>query len=295
MIGSDMTLKFASLFGAALFGLSAIAQSGAPEVEGPSRFDAVPAEAVSPFGGLSLTPTRLVLSPGDAMGEVTLYNSGGETVTYRVEDVELEALEQGGYGQVEEDADAPEWSAARFLRYAPRQVTLAPGERQLVRVISRAPRDMTAGEYRSHMRFSSIPTVAPVDELENEPEASDDTSVEVRVGLEYRITIPVILRTGDGAYGTEIQSASLEANPDSEGTSVRVTLNKTGSWSDYGVLRVLDAAGEEIGLLRGVSVLPPLTSRVVNIPLNVPDAVPARVVFETDNNAADLIASAEVG
>ncbi len=273
----------------------AFGQANDLAVEGPSRFDAVPTEAVSPFGGLSLTPTRLVLEPGDSRGEVTLYNSGGETVTYRVEDVELEALSQGGYAPLEEGADAPDWSASRYLRYAPRQVTLGPGERQVVRVISRAPRDLDAGEFRSHLRFSSIPTVAPVDELEDEATTEESTSVEVRVGLEYRITIPVILRTGEGAMGTEIQSARVEAQPDSDGTRVLVTLNRTGDWADHGVVRVYDAAGEEIGLLRGVSVLAPLQTRVVSVPVTVTGAVPARVVFETDENNAELIASADIG
>ncbi len=271
-----------------------LAQTDVLSIDGPSKFDAVPAEAVSPFGGLSLTPTRLVLEPGKTLGQVTLYNSGGETVTYRVEDVELEAMPQGGYSALEDGAETPEWAASRYLRYAPRQVTLGAGERQVVKVISRAPRDLPAGEFRSHLRFSSIPTVAPVDETETSDDQTEDNTVEVKVGLEYRITIPVILRTGQGTSGTEIQSASLEANPDSEGSTVKVTLAKTGNWADHGTLRALDASGEEVGLLRGVSVLPPLESRIVSIPVKS-GASPVKVIFEKNDKAGDVIASSDIG
>lgn len=282
-----------SLFALAL-SAPVMAQTGALPVDGPSKFDAVPADAVSPFGGLSLTPTRLVLEPGSTLGQITLYNSGGETVTYRVEDVELQAMSEGGYAPIEEGVTAPEWAASRYLRYAPRQVTLGAGERQVVKVISRAPRDLPAGEFRSHLRFSSIPTVAPVDEKENPVNRDGDNTVEVKVGLEYRITIPVILRTGQGTGGTEIEAASLEANPDSEGSVVKVTLNKTGAWADHGTLRALDENGEEVGLLRGVSVLPPLKSRVVRIPVEV-GARPAKIIFEKNDQAGEVIASANIG
>lgn len=263
--------------------------------EGPSKFDSIPSDAVSPFGGLSLTPTRLVLSPHNPLGRVTLYNSGGDTVTYRIEDVELEALGEGGYAPMAEEAPSPEWSAARYLRYAPRQVTLGPGERQVVKIISRAPRDMGVGEYRSHLRFSSIPVVAPVEEQETKADDNDSNSVGVKVGLEYRITIPVILRTGRGENGTRIQSAHLTASPDSEGTQVDVVLTKTAAWGDYGTLRVLDAAGEEIGLLRGVSVLPPLKQRTVSVPIRQKNSRAARVVFEVgDGRDTEQVAVAAI-
>ena len=287
-------IAIASIAGLLLALNTASAQSDDPVADGPTPFDAVPADAATPFGGLSLTPTRVTLEPGQGVENVTLYNSGTQAVTYRIEIAELEALTEGGYAPLEEGV-TPDWSAARYLRYAPRQVTLQGGERQVIKIISRAPRDLPTSELRSHLRFSSIPTVAPVDEAETGSDDAPKDTVEVSVGLEYRITIPVILRTGAGAEGTGI--ASARATRDASGApQVEVELIRSAAWSDHGVVRVLDAAGEELGLQRGVSVLPPLKMRRVRIPINPELGEPARVVFEReDDPEAEPIAVAAIG
>lgn len=273
---------FAVLFALVSFHVAFAQNAIVPADEGPIPFDAIPADAVSPFGGLSISPTRLVLEPGETSAQVSLFNSSGKTVTYRIEAVELEALREGGYSAVAE-GEIPAWSAAQWLRYAPRQVTLAPGERQVVKVIARAPRTSPAGEYRSHLRFSSIPTVKPVEDGETSGENDNeaDRSVAVSVGLEYRVTIPVILRLGELTGGTEIVSAERHVVAATGQDEVRVTLRRTGSRSDYGVIRVLDASGAELGMVRGISVLAPLITRTVTIPLSA-SGTAANAVYEIE-------------
>lgn len=273
---------------------SAVAAQDSPlAADGPATFDAIPADAVSPFGGLSLTPTRVDLQPGSGVQTVTLFNSGQQTVTYRIDSVELEALEAGGDAPLEE-GETPDWSASRYIRFAPRQVTLKGGERQVIKVISRAPRDLDAAEFRSHMRFSSIPTVAPVDEDETSDQTETSDSVEVSVGLEYRITIPVVLRTGQGEAGTNIRTAELVYDAESDQTKVEIELEKTGVWSNVGTVRVLDAAGEELALQRGVTIHTPLQSRRISLPLEAETAEPARVVFEAENEDGVILAQADL-
>ena len=248
--------------------------------EGPQSFEATPENAASPFGGLSLAPTRVVLDPSSPSEQVTLYNTGSAPVTYRAELIEFEALVDGGYAPVEGEA-TPAWSAARWLRYAPRQWTLEPGERQAIRVLARAPRDTPAGEYRSHLRFSTIPTVDPVDEDEPADIDPDDREINIKVGLEYGVTIPVILRTGEVEGGAEISQAELTPATGDAPAQVAVTLTRTGNRSDYGMVRLLDAEGDEAGLLRGVAVFPPLTERRVTIPVGG-EGVPVLAVYETE-------------
>ncbi len=255
--------------------ISATAQDNADD--GPLPFDALPADAASPFGGMAISPTRLALDAGGRGESVTLYNSGGKPVTYRIELVELGLDEAGNYRQLSEGEEA-DWSAARYLRYSPRQVTLQPGERQSVRVIARAPRNLPAGERRSHMRFSSIPLVEEVDEAAQEQSASEDSenTVSVSVGLDFQITIPVLLRSGQPEGGAAIQSVSRSTdNPQ----TMTVVIERTGLRSNYGVLRALDANGEEVGVLRGLAVLPPSKTRTVSLTLR-DGAEPVSVVFE---------------
>ena len=74
-----------------------------------------------------------------------------------------------------------------------------------------------------------------------------------------------------------------------------VDLARTADWSDVGAVRVLNAAGEEVGLQRGVSVLPPLAARTVRIPVDPALGAPARVVYEREDDAdAAPLASADI-
>ena len=265
----------------------ALGQSGD---DGPRPFSGVPADAASPFGGLSIAPTRLILEGAAATGQVNLFNSGAAPATYRIDLIELEALEAGGYGPVAAGAPA-DWSAAGYLRYAPRQITLAPGERQAIRVLARAPRDAAAGELRSHLSVATIPTVAPVEEDEAGAAAPEAANVvNVRVGLEYRVTIPVLLRLGAPAGGAAFRDAAVETREAAR--FVRATLERTGDRSDYGDVAVFDAAGEELGFIRGVAVLPPLRARTIEVP--IADGAPHRIVYyDGDRDRPGTVALAE--
>lgn len=265
-------------------GCSLGATLGANETEGngPLPFEALPADAVSPFGGMAISPTRVIIQPGEAGGQVTLYNSGATPVSYRIDAVDLVLDEVGGYREVEDDEAAP-WSALPLVRYAPRQVTLRPGERQAIKIVSIAARDLPPQEYRSHLRFSSIPTIAPVEPSDDSAEASGDgenRTVTVSVGLDYRITIPLLLRTAEAQAGAAIASAQEIRGPQGE-RLLSVELARTAAYSDYGSLRVFDAADQEIGVLRGVAVLPPLNLRNVAVPLTGSTAA-KRVTFEVE-------------
>ena len=261
----NMRLAFGLVMVAAVLGLPLHAAQEGSADDGPLPFDALPADAASPFGGMAISPTRVVLDAGGRGASVTLYNSGGAPVTYRIDEVELGLDAQGNYRALAEGEEAP-WAATPYLRYSPRQVTLEPGQRQSVRIIARAPRDLPPGELRSHLSISSIPLVTPVEDKPAAPaEPGEERTVAVTVGLDYRITIPVLLRTGQPSGGTVIESAVPD--PAAESPALMVTLARVGLRSDYGVLRAFDAAGAEIGLLRGVAVLPPGRTRTVRLPL----------------------------
>ena len=260
----------------ALFGVAcgpAIAQISQ---QGPLPFDAIPVEAESPFGGMSISPTRLVMEAGRSGQGVTLYNSGNERVSYRVEIIDLKVSESGAYSELQDGEDAP-WSAAQYLRHAPRQVTLNAGERQTVKFISRAPRDTEPGEYRSHIRFSSIPTIDPIDPLSQSDDERDPNAISISVGLDFRVTIPVLLRVGDLSSGAQLSGAKVVTRDGKK--EVELSITRLGEMSEYGTLKVFDAESREVGLLRGVSVLSPNRTRDVRIALSDLDARPVSVKY----------------
>lgn len=264
----------------ALVGALAATASFAAE-DGPLPFEAVPAEAASPFGGMAISPTRIILENGGPGQQVTLYNSGGAPVSYRIEGVDMGLDAKGDYAELDEGAEAP-WSALAHIRYAPRQVTLQPGERQSVRIIARAPRDFPTGEYRSHLRFSSIPLVdKPAPDGTDSKTASDQRpTVSVSVALDYRITIPILLRVGRPAGGSVIESATPGTAADGS-TQIAVSLRRTGQRSDFGSLRAFDPGGKQIGVVAGISILPPGDIRIVTMPVDAGARV-AKIVYEEE-------------
>lgn len=254
----------------------ALAQSSGDD--GPQAFDAVPADAASPFGGLSVAPTRVELGikPDGTRartGKLTLYNSSTKPTTFRLEPIDLIPLEEGGYDQPEDGADRPNWSAAPLIRFAPRQVTLQPGMRQTVKVLSRARRDTPKGEYRTHLRVSTIPLVEAVRDDETE-DSTPDGAMNLSVGLEYRITLPVLLRVGDVGFDVEMTNAAQTHG------GVNVWLVREGDASQPLDILAYDARGEQVGQVKGVSVYPPLTRRQVKIPLEAGQAARRVVVMQ---------------
>jgi hypothetical protein len=252
--------------------------SGAQEVEAPLPFDAVPADAASPFGGMSISPTRIMMQAGRGGEQVTLYNTGGEAVTYRVDLIDFAIDETGAYRELAE-GEAATWSAAAYVRFAPRQVTLGPGERQTVRFIATAPRDLPATQLRSHVRFSSIPTVAPVAEDTPQEDGTDTGTVSISVGLAYRISVPLLLTIGEPAAGTEISDVRFSSRDDGA-PAAEVILRRTGARSTYGTVLLLAEDGSEVAAVRNVAVLPPAETRRVSVPLPREGPRPARVVFD---------------
>lgn len=275
---------FAAVLAALSFTTIGVMSVSAQTPDGPQAFDAVPADAASPFGGLSVSPTRVELGtkPDGSRartGKLTLYNSSAKPTTFRLEPIDLIPLEEGGYDQPQDGAERPDWSAAPLIRFAPRQVTLQPGMRQTVKVISRARRDTPAGEYRTHLRVSTIPLVEDVGQDESE-DRTPDGAMNLSVGLEYRITLPVLLRVGDVGFETDLREAN---NTDS---GVHVWLTREGDASQPLDLLAYNASGKLVGQVKGVSVYPPLVQRLVKIPVGDGQRA-ARIVLTSDSDDLD--------
>lgn len=254
--------------------LGPVAMRAQEEASKPETFDAVPADAGQPFGGIAISPTRLVMD-GRRGGQITLYNSSSAPVSYRVESLDMAIDETGAHTAVA-DGTVPAWSALPHIRYAPRQVTLQPGQRQAIKIIARVPADLAAGEYRSHLRFSSIPTVAPVDDAP-EQKSGEERMVSVTVGMDFRVTIPLLLRVGETQGGAAIERSQIVAGTQG-GRVANVTVARTGNRSDYGTLQVLGADDAVLGSLRGVSVPPPLGRRIFPVALTG-TGKPAKVTY----------------
>ena len=225
------------------------------------------------FAELMLYPTRIVIEGNQRSAQIQLINNGTESRTYRIALVNRRMNETGSFIDINEPLPG-ELFADDMLRFSPRQVTLAPGTGQTVRVMVRKPSNLPAGEYRSHLLFSQ------------QPETSGHNSVETRKdrnkGIGVMITaligasVPVIVR--HGKLDAEVQLTHLELQQPEQAPSLALWMERSGERSVYGDLAVTftPQGGPETVIARanGVAVYSPNLVRRARLALKSPSEKP---------------------
>jgi hypothetical protein len=228
---------------------------------------AVPSASVSApseggFGDLLVAPTRLVLD-GRKSAEVILNNVGQEPATYRIS---VEFRRMNADGSLEDVASPTdrEKRAEDMIVYAPRRVTLAPREPQVIRVAARPPAGLPDGEYRVHMLFRAVPPATPVAAA---APGSQPKGISFALIPVYGVTIPVIVRLGNLQVKSSIDNPQLETKDGKR--SVALELTRTGDRSTFGEVRVLKAGVKDpIAIQRAVAVYTEVGKRRVSVPID---------------------------
>jgi len=228
---------------------------------------AVPSASVSApseggFGDLLVAPTRLVLD-GRKSAEVILNNVGQEPATYRIS---VEFRRMNADGSLEDVASPTDRDklAEDMILYAPRRVTLAPREPQVIRVAARPPAGLPDGEYRVHMLFRAVPPATPVAAAapNSQPKGISFALIPV-----YGVTIPVIVRLGNLQVTSSIENPQLETKDGKR--SVALELTRSGDRSTFGEVRVLKAGVKDpIAIQRAVAVYTEVGKRRVSVPID---------------------------
>lgn len=212
---------------------------------------------------LLITPQRVVFEPRDRTAVLTLLNNGADPATYRISWKQMRQLPDGQFQEIEAPGEG-EAFADGLVRYSPRQVTLEPGEQQVVRLLVRRPPDLAAGEYRSHLTFSAEPQLVG-------GKATRPKAIGVQLAIVYGISLPVIVRQGQLAATTALDFAVKRT---AHGLDVDATIRREGNESVYGDIEVhyLPPRGEPVLLAetRGISVLTPLGARRVVVSATLP-------------------------
>jgi hypothetical protein len=236
------------------------------DAPGPAQEPSAPAPAAATplqggVGDLLVAPTRLVLD-GRRGAEVILNNIGDEPATYRISVEFRRMTEDGGLVDVAQPS-REELLARDMVVYAPRRVTLAPREPQVIRVAVRPPRGLPDGEYRVHMLFRAIPPATPV----TAAKAAPARGLSFALTPVYGVTIPVIIRLGNLQVHAGIGDVKLEQQ---EGRRVvALELSRSGDRSTFGEVRVLKPGVEDpIAIQRAVAVYKEVGKRRVAIPLD---------------------------
>jgi P pilus assembly chaperone PapD len=240
-------------------------------------------------GDLLVAPTRVVLN-GGGTAEVVLSNIGSQAATYRI-GVELRRMEpDGDFADVSEaEANATEKAALEMLRYAPKRITLLPGQPQSIRLSARPAPELPDGEYRVHMSFRAVP---PALSPEAAQEQAASGQLSIRLTPIYGITIPVFIRKGRLEAAATIANPRLLRTPTN--TFLELDMRRTGQRSVFG--EILGKRGsEQVFQIKGIAIYPEVAARSVRIPLTPEQLAkltgPVRIEYrEMPENGGQLIA-----
>lgn len=220
---------------------------------------------------LLVTPTRIVFEERMRTAQVTLMNAGTETGNFRISFKRQHMTESGKFVTVE-NGEGGMFSDS-MVRYSPRQVTLAAGQSQVIRLMLRKPRDLKNGEYRSHMTFQVLPKAKnrSIDSAIN----TNQKGITVEILPVVGISIPVIVRHGQLSSELSLSNlqyiAGTEANPRAR---IGIDMHRSGSASVYGDFRATftpkDGKPVIVGLSNGVAVYANSPMRHYEIPINSP-------------------------
>jgi len=218
-----------------------------------------------PGSGVMVTPTRLVFSSRQRMGEVTLLNPGAVPGTFRISLVRMEMDENGACRQLPLEPVPGQVAVQDMIRFSPKLVTLKAKESQVVRIQLRRPADLPAGEYRLHMVFREVPPLEP--EAEAGIATQAPTSLKVRLAAVFGVAIPLIIRQGETSVTATLANLALDA----DAWHLRFRVERQGNQSLHGnfTVRFKPDRGpvEQVAEANGMSVFTPLPFRNVILPL----------------------------
>ncbi len=210
------------------------------------------------LGELMISPTHLSIDDKNHAGTIVVVNSGQKTVRYRLDLVDMQMSSDGQLQRLQTSN-----SAAPYIRLSPREITLAPGGSQKVRILSTTPGDSPAGEYRSHLEF--IPIRRNTGMTPSQP----GSALKINLDVSIVVTIPLFLHTGRVYSAASLSDASFKVS--AAGSSVRFKLGREGNESLRGDLNISfkPAKGGSVALaqMKGLAVYYPNSSRTVQLAL----------------------------
>jgi P pilus assembly chaperone PapD len=238
---------------------------------------------------LNISPRRVTFDESDRSASVYVFNQGDAPATYTVELVDRAMQVDGQIVLAAEvPAESRGRSAADYIQYTPRRVTLQPRESQVIRLRVRPPATGAANEYRTHLTVTALPpedTGFTVDQAA----AANADEVSLQVVALFSVSIPLILR--EGAVDARAGIDAVRRLPAQEGApdgAIQLDLVRIGANSVYGDVEIYAGAGPAerlVALVRGIAVYPEIERRTVVAPLAEPlaEGVGLRIVYKDDD------------
>jgi hypothetical protein len=196
-----------------------------------------------PAQGVLVAPHYLVMDHRTRSGSVTVYNPGSEPVEVTIGTLfGYPVTDSAGEFSLlmPEQPDSTMPSATPWVEAFPRRLTLAPRDRQVVRLLGRPPAGLNDGEYWTRLVVTAKGGTVPVSGVE------DSSAIRVGLTLEVRTILPVFYRKGRLETAATISNVRTAIVGDS--LEIRAQLDRQGSGAFIGTLRgaLVDSTGKVV-------------------------------------------------
>lgn len=192
--------------------------------------------------GVLVAPPGLFIDHGARGGSLELYNPGADPA-------EVEISLEFGYPVTDStgrvtlfmaNADTARASAARWIEAFPRRLTLAPQQRQTVRLLAKPPAGLPDGEYWARIVVATKGARVRLDS------AQDGGGIEVGLTLNVRTVVALLYRQGKVATGVDVRDTRAWVDHDS--LLVRTRFERHGNAAFIGRVRgsLTDASGKVV-------------------------------------------------
>jgi len=249
---------------------------------------------------LMVNPKRVVFDDSKRNDVLTLFNSGNDTATYAIGFKHYQMLENGEFAS-QDSSIYDSLYADKMIRFFPREVTLAPKESQTVRVQVLKPKELAAGEYRTHLYFRGVDRSKALEAVKNDTAKSISLQLKAIFGL----AVPLIIRNQTSPSSVSISDIGLSPKDTANMVTVSATLNRKGNESVYGTIVCIfkDATGKEteLGIMKGLAVYVPLDHRKIQVRFPAPADIDLkngtlRVEYQslTNGESEQVLASGEL-
>ena len=190
--------------------------------------------------GVMVAPHAVFIDHSRGSGSVLLYNPGTEPVEVSISTIfGYPTTDSSGNIKLNtiENPDSTVPSALAWIQAFPRRLTVAPKERQTVRLLARPPIGLADGEYWLRLIIAAQAGTVPITGV------SDTTAIQVGLKLEVRTIIGVNYRKG--AVMTGLALSKLRAQVAGDSVITRARLERRGNAAFIGMIRetIVDSTG----------------------------------------------------
>ena len=244
---------------------------------------------------VTIAPTNLFIDSQSRFGTYMIINGSNQA-----QEISIEFLfgysdtdEQGNRSLVYDDPQKEtQHSIADQVRAFPRNFTLQPGQRQIVRLRVNAPADLDDGTYWARIKTTSSPEAPPV-------ELQSTETVTARVGFKIEQITGLYLKKGDVTTGIVI--GDMRTNQREDGIlEVLADVNRIGNSPFLGTItaNIYDSNNKKINtpgnFVSTTIFFDGVHKQEINVSSLAPGTYRAELVFETQRNdisSGDIVQS----